>query len=60
MEELHESIYTVDGKPAKYESLSIPLFLSGYIRIMDAQKPDTKALMSAHLTELMVDAELYR
>ena len=59
VEWLHESVYMVDSKPAEYESLSIPLFISGYIRIMDSQKLDIKALMSAHLTELMADTELY-
>ena len=60
VEWLYKSINTVEGKPAKYESLSIPLFISGYVRIMDAQKLDIKALMLAHLTELIADAELYR
>ena len=34
----HESVYTVDNKPAEYEALTILLFVSSYIRIMDAQK----------------------
>ena len=54
VESPHKSIYTMDGKPAEYKALSIPLFVTGYIRIMDTQKPDIKAL-----TELMGDAELY-
>ena len=49
-----------EGKPAKYETLSISEFISGYIKIMDRQKPDIKNWMSAHLADLMIDSELYR
>ena len=38
----HELVYMVEGKPAKYETLSVPLFVTGYIKIMDEQKPDIK------------------
>ena len=33
--------------------------MSGYVNIMDSQKPDVRALVSSHLAELMTDAELY-
>ena len=46
-----EFVYSADGKPTKYESLSVPLFVLGYMKIMDIQKPDVRALMSSHLTE---------
>ena len=55
----HEFVYSADSKPAKYESLFVPLFVSRYVKIMAIQKPDVMALMSSHLTELMADTELY-
>ena len=55
----HEFVYIVEGKPAEYETLSVPLFVSGYIKIMDGQKPEIKTRMSAHLADLMADSELY-
>ena len=48
-----------DGKLYEYEELSFPLFVSGYVKIMDSQKPDVRAQMSSHIAELMADAELY-
>ena len=36
-----------------------PPFVSGYMKLMDIQKPDVRTLMSSHLSELMADAELY-
>ena len=55
----HELVYRVEGKPAECETLSVPFFISGYIKIMDGQKPDIKNRISAHLAELMGDAEIY-
>ena len=55
----HKFVYSADGKAAEYEPLAMPLFVSGYIKIMDSQKSDISALMSTHLAELMTDAELY-
>ena len=37
----------------------MPLFVSSYIQIMEAENPATKALMASHLVEQMGDAELY-
>ena len=55
----HEYVYSVDDKPAEYETLSVPIFVSRYVNIMDIQTLEIKALMSSHLAELMADVELY-
>ena len=39
--------------------MSILLLVSSYMKVMNAEKPPVKALMGAHLAELMADAELY-
>ena len=52
-------VYSADSKPAEYESLTVPLFMAGYVQIMEAQTQDIMALMSIHLVELMADAKLY-
>ena len=35
----HEVVYTAMGKPAEYEGISIPLFISGYLPVMVTEKP---------------------
>ena len=55
----HELVYMADGRPAEYETLSISLFISGYMKITDRQKPDIKSPMSASLAYLMVNSERY-
>ena len=55
----HKFVYSVEGKPAEYETLTVPAFVSGYMMIMDKQKSEIKTVMSTHLAELMADAELY-
>ena len=55
----HDGIIKQNSKAADYYTLSIPLFVSGYIKVTDAEKPPLKALMGTHLAELIVDAELY-
>ena len=47
------------GKPAEYEGLSIPLFISGYLVVMVAEKRSIHHPMIQHLQDLMSDAELY-
>ena len=43
-----------------YDNLSVPLFVSGYMKVMDTEKPAIRALMAIHLDDLMGDTELYR
>ena len=49
----HEYVYTPDGQPAMYESMSSMAFVSGYMTIMDLQPEPLSKLMSAHLKEIM-------
>ena len=53
-------VYTVMGKPAECEDISIPLFVRRYLAVMAAEKLAMHLLMAQHLQELMGDAELYR
>ena len=55
----HKVVCTVTAKLAKYEGISILLFVSGYLAIMAAEKPSVHPLMAQHLQELMGEAELY-
>ena len=55
----HKFIYLTDGKAAEYEAMSVPLFVSGDVKIMDSQKSDIRAIRSTHLADLMTDSELY-
>ena len=53
---LHEVIYTLAGK---YEELSIPLVVQGYLIVMKAETVAVRAKMATHLQELMGDTEIY-
>ena len=52
-------MYSVAGKPAIYEELSLPLFVQGYLIVMKGEERAIRAKMATHLEELMEDAELY-
>ena len=56
---LHEVVYTLEGKPAAYQDISVPLFVPGYLITMDSQDTTTKHRMVEHLQDLMSDAEMY-
>ena len=43
-----------------YGQLTMPLFVSGYIALLDTVKPGLKEVMLKHLRELMADADTYR
>ena len=55
----HEVVYTLVGKPAAYQDISIPLFVEGYIINMDREEGPVRQKMVTHLRDLMSDAELY-
>ena len=55
----HELMYTSGGKPAVYEQVSMPLFMSGYLCVLDRVKSGEKQIMLKHLKELMADASTY-
>lgn len=52
-------VYTVAGKPAAYQDISIPLFVEGYLVIMKGEEGAIRQRMASHLKELMSDAEVY-
>ena len=55
----HELLCTAAGPPAIYEDVSVMLFISMYLVVMETVKPMVKLHMSKHLKELMADAEVY-
>ena len=55
----HELVYSALGLPTIYDNISIPLFVSGCLTVMDAKRPPVMPLMAQHLLELMMDAEMY-
>ena len=55
----HELVYMAAGRPAVYQDLSVTLFVSGYLAVMDTVKPSLRPIMSKHLKELILDAEVH-
>ena len=55
----HELVYTVSGQPAVYDEISIPLFVSSYLAVVEAKGPPAWLLMAQHLQEVMGDRDLY-
>ena len=49
----HEYVFTPEGQPAAYESLSNMAFVTRYLTIMDVQSEPLRKKMSAHLKEIM-------
>ena len=56
---LHELIYTSEGQPAAYDDLSVPLFISGYLAMMEHEKESIRPLMAWHLQKLIYSKEFY-
>ena len=56
---LHEVVHTVAGKPAVYDDISMPLFVQGYLIVMEDEKEAVRDQMASHLQDLMSDSELY-
>ena len=55
----HKLVYTVVRKSEAYQDISIPLFVQGYLVIMEGEEGAIRQRMASHLEELMSDAELY-
>ena len=55
----HELMYMASGQPAVYENLTIALFVSSYLAVIETIKSAVKPLMAKHLKELKWDAEVY-
>ena len=56
---LHELVYMATDQPAVYKDLSVTLFVSGYLAIMEMVKRSINLIMVKHLKELMANVEVY-
>ena len=54
-----ELVYDPSGKPAAYDELPLPLFIQGYLAILQTEKPQKRDIMLKHLSDLMADAAIY-
>ena len=52
-------MYAADGKTAVYNEISMPLFIQGYLIVMEEEKESVRTHMSKHLKDLMLDSQLY-
>ena len=55
----HEYVYTPEGQPTDYESMSSLAFVEGYMTIMDMQPKCARKHMWVHLRDLMQDAQCF-
>ena len=55
----HELVYEPGSQPAIYDELTLHLFISGYLAILEVVKTDQKDAMLKHLSDLMADAPVY-
>ena len=55
----HEVVYSLAGKPASYQDMSVPQFVYEYLLVMDREEADIRVKMAPHLKGLMSDAQLY-
>ena len=55
----HVVVYTMAGKVAVYDYISMPLFIQGYLIVMEGEKEAVKTQMNSHLNDLMADSELH-
>ena len=55
----HKLVYDPSSRPAVCDDLPLPLFIQGYLDILQAEKPQQKDIMLKHLSELMADAAIY-
>ena len=47
----HKMVYTLEGKHGSYRYLSIPLFVHGFLIIMESEEGPVKELMSTNLQD---------
>ena len=52
-------MYTSEGNAASYQYLIIPLFVHGYLIVMEPEEGPVKKLISTHLQDLMSDTQWY-
>ena len=56
---LHEMVHRAEEQLAVHDHISISLFISSYMQVMEAEKQAFRPLIANHIVELMGDAELY-
>ena len=52
-------MFTPDGQPPVYDSISCMAFVNGYLAIMAGQNDTLKNKMAIHLQEMMEDRETW-
>ena len=55
----HEVVYSVAGKPAAFQDMSLLLFVQGYMIIMKGEVGAIRERMATPLEDLISNAELY-
>ena len=55
----HELVYGPGSQPTIYDELPLPLFIQGYLAIIESERPAQKKAMLKHLSELMANAAIY-
>ena len=55
----HKLEYGPGVKPTMYDEQSLPLFIQGFLVILEAERPQLKEAMLKHPGELMKDAAIY-
>ena len=55
----HELVFTPDGQPAVYDSMSCMAFVNAYLAIMAHQKDTLRNKMAIHLQEMIEDGETF-
>ena len=56
----HELVFTPEGRPVVYESMSSMAFVNRYFTIMSLQKDTLRDKMAIRLQEMMEDGETFR
>ena len=54
----HELVYSASDQPVIYNDISIHLFVSGYLAIIEAERQPVRLFMAWHLQELIGDAKM--
>ena len=54
-----ELVYRPNSQPTVYDKLTLHLFISGYLVILESVKPTQKEAIRRHLNKLMADVEVY-
>ena len=55
----HEVVYAAICQPSVYGELSVTLFVTRYLAVMESVKPALTPIMTEHPKELMADVKVY-